>query len=97
MNNMHPAEMVKSHRKKEKPTVTIMPYFFTKMISGNGPMFPVWPKDGAIISPIFLLAKESKKDKIKPLVTSLPLRRLGKSYPIMANSHPPILKWKQLK
>ncbi|NLN15241.1 MAG: ABC transporter substrate-binding protein [Tissierellia bacterium] len=77
MNNMHPAEMVKSHRKKEKPTVTIMPYFFTKMISGNGPMFPVWPKDGAIISPIFLLAKESKKDKIKPFVDFFASKEVG--------------------
>jgi len=68
MYNMHPAEMVKSHRKKEKPTITIMPYFFATMTTGKGPMFPIWPKDGAIISPIFLLSKNSKRDKIKPFV-----------------------------
>ena len=68
MLNMHPSEMVKSHRKKEKPTVTIMPYFFTKMVKGTGPMKPVWPEDGAIISPIFLLTKGEKRAELEGLV-----------------------------
>ena len=80
MYNMHPAEMVKSHRKKEKPTITIMPYFFTKMISGNGPMFPIWPKDGAIISPIFLLAKNKNKVKIKPFVDFFASKEIGEIF-----------------
>src|SRR5690606_20894647 len=65
---MHPSEMVKSHMKQKKPLVTIMPYFFTKMTRKDGPMEAVWPEDGAIISPIFLLTKKSKKDKLKPFV-----------------------------
>lgn len=77
MRNMHPAEMVQSHKKKDKPTITIMPYFFTKMITGKGPMFPIWPKDGAIISPIFLLAKNSNKDKIKPFVDFFASKEIG--------------------
>ena len=31
-------------------------------------MQPVWPGDGAIISPIFMLSKSSKRERIKPLV-----------------------------
>ena len=77
---MHPAEMVKSHRKKEKPTVTIMPYFFSKMVSGNGPMFPIWPRDGAIISPIFLLAKNSNKEKIQPFVDFFASKEIGEIF-----------------
>jgi ABC-type Fe3+ transport system substrate-binding protein len=78
MRNMHPAEMVKSHiRKKDKPTITIMPYFFTKMITGNGPMVPIWPKDGSIISPIFLLTKNSKKEQIKPFVDFFASKEVG--------------------
>ena len=47
--------MVKSDKMKTNtPTVTIMPYFFTKMIKADGPMVPVWPNDGAAISPIFM-------------------------------------------
>lgn len=80
MYNMHPAEMVKSHRKKEKPTVTIMPYFFSKMVSGNGPMFPIWPRDGAIISPIFLLAKNSNKEKIQPFVDFFASKEIGEIF-----------------
>ncbi len=69
LESMHPSQMVKSERKKTaRPTVTIMPYFFTKMTKGDGPMVAVWPKDGSIISPIFMLSKTEKEEKLKPLV-----------------------------
>lgn len=74
---MHPSEMVKSHRKQLKPVVTIMPYFFTKMIKKNDPMKPVWPSDGAIISPIFLLSKKSKKEKLQPVVDFFASKEVG--------------------
>ena len=77
LKGMHPAEMVKSHRSIERPTVTIMPYFFTKMTKKVGPMTAVWPKDGAIISPIFLLTKKSKKDKLKPFVDLFASKEVG--------------------
>lgn len=67
-SNMHPSEMVKSNRKQDKPVVTIMPYFFTKMVTDNGPMLPVWPEDGAIVSPIFMLSKSEKSERLKPIV-----------------------------
>jgi hypothetical protein len=44
---MHPSEMVKSHMKRERPAITIMPYFFTWMVREGSPMELVWPKDGA--------------------------------------------------
>ena len=77
MRNMHPSEMVKSYRKKDKPTITIMPYFFTKMITGKGPMIPVWPEDGAVISPIFLLSKAKKEEKLKPFVDFFASKEVG--------------------
>ena len=76
--SMHPSEMVKSHIKKyDKPVVTIMPYFFTKMIKRKGPMIPVWPKDGAIISPIFMLSKGAKKKELKPIVDFFASKEVG--------------------
>ncbi|QVK17635.1 ABC transporter substrate-binding protein [Mycoplasmatota bacterium] len=76
--SMHPSEMVKSHIKKtDKPVVTIMPYFFTKMVKKGGPMIAVWPKDGAIISPIFMLTKKDKKDKLKPIVEFFASKEIG--------------------
>ena len=78
LRSMHPSEMVKSHIKKDnKPVVTIMPYFFTKMIKRGGPMVPVWPSDGAIISPIFLLAKKSNIDLVKPFVDFFASKEVG--------------------
>ena len=74
---MHPSEMVKSYRRAERPTVTIMPYFFTKMTQNGGPMVAVWPEDGAIISPIFLLSKKSKRDKLKPFVDLFSSKEVG--------------------
>ncbi|WP_353095944.1 ABC transporter substrate-binding protein [Tissierella praeacuta] len=71
LRSMHPAEMVKSHRAKAEsdiPTITIMPYFFTKMVRSESPLKPIWPEDGAIISPIFLLTKKKTKDKTKSFV-----------------------------
>ncbi len=63
---MSPAEMVKSHISRSNssiPTVTVMPYLFTQMVKENSPLKPVWPEDGAIISPVFLLAKGGRKKK----------------------------------
>ncbi|WMM24881.1 ABC transporter substrate-binding protein [Tissierella sp. MB52-C2] len=71
LRSMHPAEMVKAHTKKTEskiPTVTIMPYFFTKMVRSQSPLKPVWPEDGAIISPVFLLTKKETKEQTKSFV-----------------------------
>lgn len=76
--SMHPSEMVKSHIKKyEKPVVTVMPYFFTWMAKSGGPMVPVWPRDGAIISPIFMLSKREKKKELKPIVDFFASKEVG--------------------
>lgn len=79
LRSMHPAEMVKSHTKKDAklPIVTIMPYFFTKMARKNSPLQPVWPEDGAIISPIFTLAKKSKSNQVKSFVEFFHSKEVG--------------------
>lgn len=77
--SMHPSQMVKSHIKKyDKPAVTIMPYFFTKMVKRRDPMVAVWPKDGAVISPIFMLSKKDKKERLKPLADFFASKQVGK-------------------
>lgn len=77
MRSMHPAQMVKSNLKPDQPMVTIMPYFFTKMVPDFGPLVAVWPKDGAIISPIFLLTKGSKQQQIQPLIDFFASKEVG--------------------
>lgn len=76
--SMHPSEMVKSYIKEyDKPVVTIMPYFFTKMVKKGGPMIAIWPKDGAIISPIFMLSKKDKRIKLKSIVDFFASKEIG--------------------
>jgi ABC-type Fe3+ transport system substrate-binding protein len=90
LRSMHPAEMVKSPTKRASagiPAVTIMPYFFTKMAMKNSPLKTVWPEDGAIISPIFLLAKKSSKDKTKRFVDFFFSKEVGEL--LSSNGHFP--------
>lgn len=80
LQSMHPAQMVKSHIKKAGitvPTITVSPYFFASMVDKKGPLRPVWPEDGAIISPIFLLSKAQNKEKVKPFVDFLYSKEVG--------------------
>jgi len=78
LKSMHPSEMVKSNRDKgERPIITIMPYFFTKMTKRGGPMKAIWPEDGAIISPIFLLSKKKKQESLKSLVDFFASKDVG--------------------
>lgn len=68
LRSMHPAQMVKSDTGQNQPAITIMPYFFTKMVRNTSNMIAVWPEDGAIVSPIFMLSKADKADQLKPIV-----------------------------
>ena len=77
---MHPSQMVKSDRKKiNRPTVTIMPYFFTKTVKEGGPMSAVWPSDGAIVSPIFMLAKKTRAQELQPVVDFFSSKEVGET------------------
>jgi ABC-type Fe3+ transport system substrate-binding protein len=90
LRSMHPAEMLKAHTKKVSsgiPTVTIMPYFFTKMVKQDSPLKPIWPKDGAVISPIFLLAKKESKKLTKPFVDFFFSKEVGEI--LSSNGHFP--------
>lgn len=57
--NLHPAQMVKSN--KNQAIVSVSPYFFTTMIQDPS-LIPVWPSDGAIVSPIFMISKNDKNN-----------------------------------
>jgi len=79
MKSMHPSQMVKNAGKKieEKPVITIMPYFFTKMVRDSQTMKVIWPSDGAIISPIFMLTKRNKEEELKPIADYLSSPEVG--------------------
>ncbi len=70
---MHPATMVKEENRGggRAAAVSIMPYFFSKMIRENPELCVVWPKDGAVLSPIFLLTKKEHGPKAGELIDFL--------------------------
>ena len=81
LQNLHPSQMVKSDKFKEDiPAITIMPYFFTKMITKNSPMKAIWPEDGAIISPIFMLTKKTNDKSTLQLIKFLAGEKVGKIF-----------------
>ena len=73
LKSMHPAQMVKTGGRKnlDTPTISIMPYFFSKTIKENSNLEVIWPSDGAIISPIFLLTKQKNYENSKPMIDFL--------------------------
>lgn len=78
LESLHPSQMVKSDRKKaNRPIITIMPYFFTKMVKDGGPMKAIWPRDGAIISPIFMLSKKEKNIILQPIIDFFSSKEVG--------------------
>ncbi len=78
LESLHPSQMVKSERRKNVPIITIMPYFFTRMVKAGGPMTAVWPEDGAIVSPIFMLSKKEKINLLQPVVDFFASETVGK-------------------
>lgn len=80
MSAMHPSQMVKSEKKKGlRPTVTIMPYFFTKTVKEGSSMIAVWPEDGAILSPIFMLAKKERAKELKNVTDFFASKEVGRT------------------
>ncbi len=79
LKSMHPAQMIKNAQRvaEEKPPVTIIPYFFSRMAGMVKSLEIVWPEDGAIISPIFMLAKKEKQTKLQPIADFLYSKEVG--------------------
>jgi ABC-type Fe3+ transport system substrate-binding protein len=79
---LHPSQMVKEGGRKadDQPAVTIMPYFFTRMAKRFPHMEFVWPEDGAVISPIFMLTKKEKSKKMKPLIEMMASEKIGRIF-----------------
>jgi len=78
LDSLHPSEMVKSEKKsKRRPAITIMPYFFTKTIKEGSIMKAVWPSDGAILSPIFMLSKTDRINKLRDVIDFFASKKVG--------------------
>ncbi len=78
LESLHPSQMVKSDKRTaNRPVITILPYFFTKTVREGSTMTAVWPEDGAIISPLFMLAKSNKAEELQEVVDFFASREVG--------------------
>jgi len=65
LEGMHPSQAAGRFAPKggKGPMVSVIPYFFSKMSQFNPNAEIVWPEDGAVVSPIFMLLKDSAPDE----------------------------------
>jgi putative spermidine/putrescine transport system substrate-binding protein len=59
------------------PLVSVIPFFFSKMARMNPHAEIVWPQDGAIVSPIFMLLKKSAPPAARRLADFFTSRAVG--------------------
>lgn len=92
VDGMHPAQMAKmaGSGKPGAPAIYIMPFFFHDKIVNKSKVRMIWPEEGAIPSPVFLLAKRSAQEEHRPLLDFLLSKDMsdlftGRGFPF---SHP---------
>lgn len=78
-DSMHPAQMVKSadKRRGSRPGITVLPYFFTRTVREGTPLQAIWPEEGALVSPIFILVKKSDRADIQACSDFLASAKVG--------------------
>jgi ABC-type Fe3+ transport system substrate-binding protein len=77
--SMHPSQTVGRFAGKSEvqPAVSIVPYFFSRMTMGAKTVRVVWPEDGAIVCPIFMLVRKSALPAARPVADLLLSREVG--------------------
>ncbi len=79
--NLHPSQMVKAN--KNEAIVSVSPYFFTTMIQDDS-LVAVWPTDGAIVSPIFMISK-SYRENVSAVNEYLHSKEIGEIFSFNGN------------
>lgn len=79
LEGMHPSQAAGRFARKGagSPLVSVIPYFFSRMAQFNPDAEIVWPADGAIISPIFMLAKSDAGPEAIRLAEFFASREVG--------------------
>jgi len=68
----------------------VMPYFFTRTITEDSPLIPVWPEDGALAAPILMISRADRPE-IAPLVeevSGLSMSRVLSRMGLFPSTHP---------
>ena len=77
--SLHPSQTVGRFAQKApaQPAISIIPYFFSKMTLKSAVIRTVWPEDGAIICPIFMLVKKSALPRAEAAARLFLSRQVG--------------------
>lgn len=75
----HPSQMIKSIgiNSKEGPIVSIMPYFYSNTIPQREKIKVIWPKEGAILSPVTMIVKKAEMDKVGKIAGFFMSEKIG--------------------
>lgn len=66
----HPSQMVKAAlgTNTDAPAISVMPLFFAENLRHKEHISIIWPEDGALISPVSMLVKADKRDKLADIL-----------------------------
>lgn len=105
-NKMHWTKMIKllGTQKEESTAIYVMPWFFAEACPKDKDILVVWPEDGAIISPMYMIVKELMVKNMKVIIDFVNGVDFGKKsakvfYPVLnpeVNNNLPknaFLKW----
>jgi ABC-type Fe3+ transport system substrate-binding protein len=69
----HPSQMVKAagSGRDDTPAISAMPLFFANNIKNRETVSIVWPKDGALVSPVTMLVKADRREELQYLIDFL--------------------------
>lgn len=76
---MHPSQAAGRFAPKDGkgPMVSVIPYFFSKMAQFNPNAEIVWPADGAVVSPIFMLLKKNAPPEAERIADFFASKEVG--------------------
>ncbi len=79
LEGMHPSQAAGRFAPKggKGPMISVIPYFFSKMAQFNPHAEIVWPSDGAVVSPIFMLLKKSAPREAEQIAEFFASKEVG--------------------
>jgi len=64
----HPAQVFRPAPGTDAPPIAVMPAFFANAAPRQGDVEIIWPDDGALVSPLFVMVKATAKKAVAPLL-----------------------------
>lgn len=66
--NTHPSQILRPMPGAKAPALGVMPLFFARSAPRQDDVEIVWPEEGGLVSPLFVLAKAERLEETRPLL-----------------------------